>query len=175
MVADALHDQVDSLFDLTVGYSGLEKPDIPYEEYLMENVFFHGHYPKEVHIHVKKYDLQSLPGLNGAHTPAALPKVEAGTPNQFADTFDPESNQRRMLLSTWVKDRFMEKDAMIDQFYEKGSFEGSQHITSINPSLDDWLVVGTVCAMSWIIIPLWFSIFKFLLFALYHLIYSKSR
>ena len=35
MVANALHEQIDDVFDLTVGYGGIAKELIPYEEYLV--------------------------------------------------------------------------------------------------------------------------------------------
>ncbi|KAJ3360875.1 hypothetical protein HDU91_004246 [Kappamyces sp. JEL0680] len=170
MVADALIDQVDSLFDLTVGYSGLEAEDIPYDEYLIDKVYFDSYYPKQIHIDVKKYSLKTLPGLDKSVVPAKDANSSA-VRDKAGGAFDQESNERRLQLSAWVKDRFMEKDERMKTFYEKGAFDGPCTRITIKPTANDWFVVGSVCASSWVIIPLWWNIFKTIIVSLYHLIF----
>lgn len=166
MIADALADEVDVLFDLTVGYSGLEKEDIPYEEYLIDKVFWRGNYPKQVHIHIQKYNLKQIPGLDTPDVGSAVPSPlvtdldSKDKKSQLDSAFDEKSNERRLKMSDWLKDRFMEKDDRMKDFYEKKQFPGSSLAVTIYPNAYDCIVVLSIGACSWIIVPFWWFVFK---------------
>lgn len=175
MIADSLIDQVDTLFDLTVGYSGLTGDQIPYEEYLADKVFFKQHYPKQVHIHVKMFSLKTLPGLNTSDTGSSsippIKKDSSGKVDQMGSTFDTACNNRRLLFADWVKKQFMEKDERMKLFYEKGSFEGVAVVKPIRPELEDWVIVIGIMLSSWVIVPFGWRAFSACLSFSYHLMY----
>jgi hypothetical protein len=168
MVADALSDQLDVVFDLTVGYSGLDPEDIPYEEYLIDKVFFSGYYPKQIHINVKKIALHSIPGLNSKDTGSFMTSIiekeskgkSAESLQSVNDIFDARSSERRQQLSDWLKDLFMKKDYQMKHFYEKKCFPGSSTAITLKPTLYDWVVILSIGACSWVIIPFWWKIFE---------------
>lgn len=185
MIGDALADHLDVVFDLTVGYSGLDAEDIPYEEYLIEKVFFSGYYPKEIHINVKKITLHSIPGLNTEDTgksflnineektatvSSPLQSPSSSKSQQPTEVFDAGSNERRLQLSEWLKDLFMKKDDQMKQFYEQKCFPGSSVSIELSPTLYDWIVVLAIGACSWIIVPFWWHVFKLFLSLLYRTI-----
>ena len=100
----ALRPEVHTLVDITVGYSGITADQIPYDEYLIENVFFKGKAPPSVHMHVRKFDVDKIPGFIGS------------------DQDIMEDNKIREDFDTWLRARFMEKDALLKTFYENGKF-----------------------------------------------------
>src|SRR6478736_9133904 len=114
--ADSLSDQIDYIVNLTIGYSGLDKYDIPYDNYLMENVFLKQHYPKKVYIHVEKTLLKSIPGFDGNTTS----NLEKYTPDQkFLKAIPDESlDKRKYQFTSWVQKVFKEKDQKLQEFYE---------------------------------------------------------
>jgi len=158
MISDILVDQVDTIFDLTVGYSGIDKYQIPYEEYLVDKVFFQRYYPKEIHINVKKLNLRSLPGLDSKD--AGISSIKPGVPSDKA--FDSDSDKRRIKFSEWIKSNFMEKDSRMLKFYEKGGFEGERNHTVVSPGEEDFLVIGALIMSSWFILPFtWRVVYTF--------------
>ncbi|KAJ2722011.1 hypothetical protein GGI07_003601 [Coemansia sp. Benny D115] len=56
-----LRQRVPYLYDLTVGYEGLKKGDIPEDEYGLVSMYGKCVYPREVHIHVKRYAVEDIP------------------------------------------------------------------------------------------------------------------
>ncbi|KAJ2550925.1 hypothetical protein EV175_003882 [Coemansia sp. RSA 1933] len=56
-----LRAKVPYLYDLTIGYEGLKKGDIPEDEYGLVSMYGKRVYPREVHIHVKRYAVSDIP------------------------------------------------------------------------------------------------------------------
>ncbi|KAJ1958419.1 hypothetical protein GGI12_004740 [Dipsacomyces acuminosporus] len=56
-----LRSKVPYVYDLTVGYEGLKKGDIPEDEYGLVSMYGKAVYPREVHIHVKRYAVADIP------------------------------------------------------------------------------------------------------------------
>ncbi|KAJ1991483.1 hypothetical protein GGI25_003466 [Coemansia spiralis] len=56
-----LRTRVPYLYDLTIGYEGLKKGDIPEDEYGLVSMYGKRVYPREVHIHVKRYPTSEIP------------------------------------------------------------------------------------------------------------------
>ncbi|KAI8911051.1 acyltransferase-domain-containing protein [Gorgonomyces haynaldii] len=168
MCADTLMPQVNTLFDITVGYSGLKQEQIPYEEYLIENCFFAGQYPKEVHMHIRTFQLQQVDGFDGKITQESI-KGEEIQATKESEAFDPLTNSRREAFSIWLRKRFMEKDALLERFYEHGSFESEHRLVwQFKPQLMDWLLV----LITWITLPLLLPFYLRLIWALLLRIYS---
>jgi hypothetical protein len=146
LVADALTKEMDYIYDLTVGYGGLEKLDIPYEEYLIDNVFFSKYYPKEVHINVRRFKISEIPGMREKSTPPLV--IDKN------NRFDPVSEQRRSIFSDWMINKYMEKDELMKTFYEKGKFEENQVKWAPYPSLNDIILIGVLLGSSLVLVPL---------------------
>ncbi|KAL9559538.1 hypothetical protein MBANPS3_000364 [Mucor bainieri] len=90
-----LADSIDYIYDLTIGYSGIKPNDIPEQVYTIQSVFFFGFYPKQVHVYVRRFKVDSIPTTNEA-----------------------EFNQ-------WNLERWKEKDDLMDHFYKHGVFPSS--------------------------------------------------
>ncbi|KAJ2216582.1 hypothetical protein EV179_001121 [Coemansia sp. RSA 487] len=56
-----LRAKIPYLYDLTIGYEGLKKGDIPEDEYGLVSMYGKRVYPREVHIHVKRYAVSDIP------------------------------------------------------------------------------------------------------------------
>ncbi|KAJ2373439.1 hypothetical protein IW150_003624 [Coemansia sp. RSA 2607] len=56
-----LRGRIPYIYDLTVGYEGLHKGDIPEDEYGLVSMYGKSIYPNEVHIHVKRYAVADIP------------------------------------------------------------------------------------------------------------------
>ena len=146
LVADSQIDEMDYIYDLTMGYSGLEKEDIPYEEYLIDNVFFSDYYPERVHINVRRFKISEIPGMKDKQSPLKIDKN---------NKFDDISEKRRLQFSDWMIQRFMEKDELMKHFYERGRFQNDEHeLWKPKPSLDDTLLISILLGSSLILVPL---------------------
>ncbi|KAI7826400.1 hypothetical protein BX661DRAFT_183966 [Kickxella alabastrina] len=56
-----LRGRIPYIYDLTIGYEGLKKGDIPEDEYGLVSMYGKCVYPREVHIHVKRYAVEDIP------------------------------------------------------------------------------------------------------------------
>lgn len=95
----ALDPALDGIFDLTVGYSGLDEMDEPEKVYTLSKLFYSGIAPPQVHYHI-----------------SYIPRKEI--PRQSVDEF-----------GDWLRDRYYEKDRLLDEFYRTGKFPNSRSIT----------------------------------------------
>jgi lysocardiolipin and lysophospholipid acyltransferase len=159
MIADNLQPHINTLFDITIGYGGLTAQAIPYEEYLIENVFFSKRYPKEVHISVKRFQIDTLPGFDGKITAKNMPQVQAT--ESEASVFDPLTNARKNAFNSWMRARFMEKDQELDYFYKNKRFPGETVATSeFSPNFSDFVIIAILWSTLWITIPLHVGVVK---------------
>ncbi|KAJ1836614.1 hypothetical protein LPJ63_000106 [Coemansia sp. RSA 2711] len=56
-----LRPRIEYLYDLTIGYEGLKSGDIPENEYGLVSMYGKCVYPREIHIHVKRYPVADIP------------------------------------------------------------------------------------------------------------------
>lgn len=80
------------MYDFTIGYSGVGANDIPEQVYTIQSIFFFKHFPKQVHVHVRRFKIDTIPTGN-----------------------EEEFNQ-------WVHQRWVEKDELMGHFYKNGVF-----------------------------------------------------
>ncbi|KAG2205699.1 hypothetical protein INT47_008056 [Mucor saturninus] len=80
-------------------YSGVGANDIPEQVYTIQSIFFFKHFPKQVHVHVRRFKIATIPRGNGE-----------------------EFNQ-------WVHQRWVEKDELMGHFYKYGVFPDIQDRT----------------------------------------------
>ncbi|KAJ1726067.1 hypothetical protein LPJ61_005442 [Coemansia biformis] len=56
-----LRPRIEYVYDLTIGYEGLKSGDIPEDEYGLVSMYGKRIYPREIHIHVKRYPVAEIP------------------------------------------------------------------------------------------------------------------
>ncbi|KAJ3259808.1 hypothetical protein HK103_001699 [Boothiomyces macroporosus] len=156
MCADALSDQVDYIVNLTVGYSGLEREDVPYDNYLMENVFLKQHYPKQVHIHVEKVLLKSIPGF----IPDSTTEVTDYVPDQkfLKAVADPNLDKRKFQFNSWIQQVFREKDAKMKEFYDNQKFLGDAVHWNIKCEAQDILLIAILWGSAFYTVPIFWQV-----------------
>lgn len=135
-----LQSRSDYLFDITIGYSGLDQKSIPFDAYPPEKVFFEGNGPAAIHMHVNKFKISDIPGISSE---VAL-----------------EDEECTIEFQEWLKLRFEEKDILLQDFYRLGCFPekskgdgGIKQTLHINPKMMDFLSIAAllfVSIISWI-------------------------
>ncbi|OLY85297.1 putative acyltransferase [Smittium mucronatum] len=93
------------LYDVTVAYSGVSSDEFAEDIYTMKNVFYNEGYPRKVHINIRRFLISEIP-------------------------LEDES-----VFSTWLIDRFMEKDSMLDYYYKNGNFHAQDKIPYLTDPL----------------------------------------
>ncbi|KAI9359231.1 acyltransferase-domain-containing protein [Zopfochytrium polystomum] len=160
------HNALDSVFDLTVGYSGLNATDIPYYSYLVEDVYFRKKYPRRIHIHIEKIPIPTVPGLESASAGFASGRVGIDAANEA----------EKKAFTHWLRHRYTLKDARLATFFDKGSMvldkeeearlaaaHGgmTKRIVRLEAELYDWLRVGGAWYAVWVLVPLYWRILMF--------------
>ncbi|KAI9285312.1 acyltransferase-domain-containing protein [Umbelopsis sp. AD052] len=96
---NTLGNSVKYIYDCTIGYSGLKSGDIPEDVYTLRGIFFLKRYPKEIHVHLRRFLISDIPTEEEAY-------------------------------ATWLRDRWAEKDELLEEFYRVGAFPGEELKTS---------------------------------------------
>lgn len=91
------------MYDFTIGYSGIGPNDIPEQVYTIQSIFFFNHFPKGIHVHMRRFKINTIPN---------------GTEEEF---------------SHWVQQRWVEKDELLGHFYKHGKFPGEEDRTAQTP------------------------------------------
>ncbi|KAJ3220015.1 hypothetical protein HDU67_007748 [Dinochytrium kinnereticum] len=150
--ADTLKSTIDDVFDVTMGYSGLKADQVPYDEYLVDKVFFKNQYPREIHFHVDALKLKTIPGF----TPELIAKDE---------------DARKESFNLWLREKFYKKDKRLDRFFKSGSLvleeEEMKNIPRlairITPELQDYVVILFAWYFAFKAVPVYWSILAFVL------------
>ncbi|KAJ3284121.1 hypothetical protein HK104_010083 [Borealophlyctis nickersoniae] len=143
-VLRSMQPKVTSLYDLTIGYAGLSPDDVPEEYYTLGRVFFKGDGPGRLYIHVRRFDVASLPGFGPG--PGS---VESGEDEGEA------VDARAEAFNVWLRKRWMEKDEMLKEFFADGNFRRAmerdgdavtdQEVVKLVPTLSEWIqMAGTI-------------------------------
>jgi hypothetical protein len=91
---------VEYIYDFTIGYSGVGANDIPENVYTIQSIFFFHHYPKQIHVHVRRFKIDQIP------------------------------KEDEEEFSQWVHQIWVEKDELMGHFYKYGVFPPSADDTS---------------------------------------------
>ena len=94
-----LGNSVEYLYDFTIGYTGIEANDIPEQVYTIQSIFFFQHFPKGVHVHVRRFKTDAIPQK---------------TEEEF---------------NHWIQQRWEEKDQLMAHFYKHGEFPDNKDRT----------------------------------------------
>lgn len=95
----ALDSSLDGIYNITVGYSGVKETDEPEKVFTLRKLFIEGITPEKVHYHLSYIPLKDIP-------------------RESADEF-----------AEWLRDKYYEKDRLLDEFYRTGQFPNSRSIT----------------------------------------------
>jgi 1-acyl-sn-glycerol-3-phosphate acyltransferase len=98
-----LSPKAEYLYDITIGYSNLDGVNSPYDQFSPSTIFFEGNGPKSIHFHISRFKISEIPGME---------KDAPYSPDEITDP----------LFDQWLRARFLEKDELLQGFYESGKF-----------------------------------------------------
>jgi len=103
------------LLDITVAYPGIPPLGYGQSYYTLRSIFFDRIPPPIVHMHIRRFDVaKEVPIGNMSRGISSSPHgktVEADVPEDERQTFD-----------VWLRERWTEKDQLIQRFHDTGSF-----------------------------------------------------
>ncbi|ORY05523.1 acyltransferase-domain-containing protein [Basidiobolus meristosporus CBS 931.73] len=112
-----LRKSVNYVYDLTVGYEGLKQDHIPQIEYTLKSMYFLSKYPRQIHVHVRRFDMNDIP----------------------ADDTE---------FSHWIRERWQEKDQLMEHFYKNGCFPATDHMKVIDIKMNHFSDLGQIWLLS---------------------------
>ncbi|CAG8589466.1 1647_t:CDS:2, partial [Paraglomus occultum] len=56
-----LQESVDYIYDMTIGFDGVQSGEYPEDRYTLRRIFFEGRYPPTIHVHVRRYAIADIP------------------------------------------------------------------------------------------------------------------
>ncbi|KAK4703674.1 syntaxin 1B/2/3, partial [Phenoliferia sp. Uapishka_3] len=116
-----------TLYDLTIGYPGVPSQGYAQDYYTLQSIYSRSHSPPAVHIHVRSIDLASVPALRPA------PSARALSPAEIEAELTVEE---RGSFQEWTRQRWVEKDELMDGFYKAGAFPpGKQNAVEVRIGL----------------------------------------
>ncbi|TPX59410.1 1-acylglycerol-3-phosphate O-acyltransferase [Spizellomyces sp. 'palustris'] len=134
------------LWDITMGYQGLDGIQTPYEVYSLSRVFFESKGPERVHMHVQKFPVKDLPGFNEA----ATMNTRDDEKMDRSEVESQKDEERSEQFGLWLRKRFLEKDELMAEFYKNGQFtdDGDEPlIIRPVPTLADWASLAGVLSL----------------------------
>ena len=139
-----------------MGYSGLvEGKGSPYDQYPLGKVFFEGQGnmslkgPKSIHIHVDRFRIADLPGMNTD----TLYHADEDVPVYYINKAE---------FDEWMLNRFKQKNELMKEFLATNNFpvesmegKGLKQSIRIDPQFIDWisitgLIVASITSWSWL-------------------------
>ena len=124
----ALDSSLDGIYNITVGYSGIQETDEPEKVFTLKKLFFDGITPEKVHYHLSYIPLKEIP-------------------RESADEF-----------AEWLREKYYEKDRLLDEFYRTGQFPNSRTITKklcpryylLQTLLELFITIPILVALGWL-------------------------
>jgi lysocardiolipin and lysophospholipid acyltransferase len=114
---------IEYIYDLTMGLSGITADDIPEDVYRILDCYWKGENASEIHIRVRRW-----------HIPTQVP-IQDG----------PE------VFNEWLRARWMEKDEMLKRFYATGSLAVGE--TESERRLETVIKPMRVRSILWTLVP----------------------
>jgi len=111
------------LLDITVAYPGVPPMGYGQSYYTLRSIFFDGIPPPAIHMHIRRFDVAAdVPiGKVPAHLSRAQPD---GLPRGEVPIVDVPEDERQT-FDVWLRDRWIEKDKLMQRFHDTGSFSSS--------------------------------------------------
>jgi len=111
------------LLDITVAYPGVPPMGYGQSYYTLRSIFFDGIPPPAVHMHIRRFDVAKDVPIGD------IPRSISGTLHdglsngQMLGVDVPEDE--RQTFDVWLRNRWTEKDQLIQRFHDTGSFSSS--------------------------------------------------
>lgn len=131
------------LYDITLGYPGVPSQGYAQDYYTLHSIFSRGHSPPLMHLHLRAIDLTTVPSLRPS--PTAISR----TPKELDDELTVDD---RAIFQEWTRQRWVEKDELMDHFYKTGVFPaGKQGPVEIRLGLKggDFVMLVGLPAVLW--------------------------
>jgi Acyltransferase C-terminus len=97
------------VLDVTIGYPGVPAKGYGQDYYTLRSIFFKGIPPPKIHVHLRLYPVSSIPIGNTSGKNTVGHGAEAS----------PEETAK---FDSWLRERWTEKDRLMDGFYRNGKF-----------------------------------------------------
>jgi len=97
------------ILDVTIGYPGIPAKGYGQDYYTLRSIFFHGIPPPKIHIHLRLIPVSSIP-IGNVSGKDSIGRGAEASPEEAAE-FD-----------RWLRERWVEKDRLLDGFYREGKF-----------------------------------------------------
>ncbi|KAI8929652.1 acyltransferase-domain-containing protein [Entophlyctis helioformis] len=145
-----LQPEAEYIYDFTIGYSGINAGQCPFDEYPLSRVFYEGNGPQQIHIHVDRFRTATLPGMTKPYKLAT--DADNSDPlrvsNGNGHSVGTPANDNDEEFTLWLRKRFLEKDQLMADFYDKREFPvvsrdgtGGQQVLTISPHVQDWITI----------------------------------
>ncbi|TPX31299.1 hypothetical protein SmJEL517_g05352 [Synchytrium microbalum] len=155
-----LRPELSALYDITIGYSGIAADEVPYYKHLPTTVFFSGTGPRRVHFHIKRLDLDRIPGISFGESRTSNTSSSNEDALKRGNSESTLNENHQESFNTWLRERFYVKDKQMVTFFDYGEFmddtdsgfrkENSVSI-KIKPTVWEWLSVITAILLVWFI------------------------
>ncbi|OWB75003.1 hypothetical protein B5S31_g4847 [[Candida] boidinii] len=143
------------LYDFTIGYSGHKNYEFAQDIFTLNNIYLFGKGPKEVHMHIRSFDIKKIPGIISIDNESIS---------------EDELNKNMNLFQDWLFERWQEKDQLLIDFYKNSKFIDNK-INKIKNKYESELKLNSIFE---IIAVYFIPIFVIILFYLTFL-FAKSR
>lgn len=124
---EILEPSLDAVYDVTIGYSGVQSSSYAASHYSLKQIFLQGKFPQIVDIYIRSYKLKDIP----------LKDEKA--------------------FSEWLYNVWKEKDELLEEYYTSGSFKQNSDNTStvidkFNVSPSEYLLVAMIPCITFLYI-----------------------
>ncbi|KAI9511751.1 acyltransferase-domain-containing protein [Russula earlei] len=121
------------LLDITVAYPGVPPMGYGQSYYTLQSIFLDGVPPPAVHMHIRRFDVTTdVPIGNVPRSHSGTPLD--GTPRRKALEVDVPEHERQA-FDLWLRDRWTEKDQLMQRFHDTGSFSSRDEYPEIDVPL----------------------------------------
>lgn len=111
------------LLDITMGYPGVPPTGYGQSYYTLRSIFCDRIPPPAVHMHIRRFDVAKHVPI-GALSGGASRSQLNGSPHGLTIGVDVPEGEREA-FDVWLRDRWSEKDQLMQRFYDTGSFSPS--------------------------------------------------
>lgn len=120
------------LYDVTIAYPGMTTSSFAQTYYSLSSIFVSRCRPPVVHLHLRHYPMATIPI---GHVPAVAPRVK--DPHAYVSTVLKRErtstvdeleamvkSEDRAVFDEWLRERWTEKDELLEGYYREGQFKG---------------------------------------------------
>jgi hypothetical protein len=91
--------------------------------YTLRSIFFDGIPPPAVHIHIRRFDVATDVPIG--NIPRSIPRNSANGLSRGQILGGDVPEEERQTFDVWLRDRWIEKDKLMQRFHDTGSFSST--------------------------------------------------